>query len=130
MIVKLGNLTQINNVINEYMSKPMKISGAYKLNKIKQISDTELMFYTDEFNKIIDLYVKRDEKGNAIFADDDPTKVLIQEDKVQECNEKLNELHNIDVNFDDCYILTLDELNTSDVICTPEELQSLMPFIK
>ena len=57
----------------------------------------------------------------------DGSQIIIQEDKISECNTALSELQQLEVDID-TYNLTLEDLGT-DLECTPDELESLMPFM-
>lgn len=104
----------------------LPLKGAYKINKIRKALEKEGEFYTNKFQEIVDTYAKKDDEGNLIF-NEDGSQIIIQEDKISECNEALAELQQLEVDID-TYNLTLEDLGT-DLECTPDELESLMPFM-
>lgn len=104
----------------------LPLKGAYKINKIRKALEKEGEFYTNKFQEIVDTYAKKDDDGNLIF-NEDGSQIIIQEDKISECNEALEELQQLEVDID-TYNLTLEDLGT-DLECTPDELESLMPFM-
>lgn len=104
----------------------LPLKGAYKINKIRKALEKEGEFYTNKFQEIVDTYAKKDDDGNLIF-NEDGSQIIIQEDKISECNEALAELQQLEVDID-TYNLTLEDLGT-DLECTPDELESLMPFM-
>lgn len=104
----------------------LPLKGAYKINKIRKAIEKEGEFYTNKFQEIVDKYAKKDEDGNLIF-NEDGSQIIIQEDKISECNDALAELQQLEVDID-TYNLTLEDLGT-DLECTPDELESLMPFM-
>ena len=103
---------------------PLKV--AYKLNKLKKAVETEGEFYTNKFQEIVDTYAKKDENGQIVFSDDG-SQIMIQDDKIDECNQALDDLQELTVEIDNCN-LTIDDFG-EDVECTPEDLEALMPFL-
>lgn len=103
----------------------LPLKAAYKINKIKQGVEKEADFYATKFQEIIDTYAKKDDDGNIIFSDDG-SQILIQDDKINECNEALEDLQKLEIEIDN-YNLSIDDLG--DVECTPEQLEAIMPFI-
>ena len=106
-------------------SIPLK--GAYKINKIQKAVEKEGEFYATKFQEILDKYAKKDENGDLIF-NEDGTQITIQEDKIVECNEALENLQNLEIEINN-YNLSIDDLG-EDLECTPEELSALMPFME
>ena len=113
-----------NNEIFGRTSLPLKV--AYKLNKIRKAVDKEADFYAEKFQEIVDTYAKKDESGELVFSEDNE-QILIQPDKVEECNQKLTELQNLETQIEN-YGLKIDDFG-DDMQCTPDELEILMPFL-
>ena len=103
---------------------PLKV--AYKLNKLKKAVEVEGEFYVNKFQEIVDTYAKKDENGQVVFSDDGK-QIMIQDGKVEECNQALEDLQNLTVEIDNCN-LTIDDFG-DDIQCTPEDLEALMPFL-
>ena len=103
---------------------PLKV--AYKLNKLKKAVEVEGEFYSNKFQEIVDTYAKKDENGQVVFSDDG-SQIMIQDDKIDECNQALDDLQELTVEIDNCN-LTIDDFG-EDVECTPEDLEALMPFL-
>ena len=104
---------------------PLKV--AYKLNKLKKAVEVEGEFYSNKFQEIVDTYAKKDDNGQIVFSDDG-NQIMIQDGKVEECNQALEDLQNLEVEIE-TYGLTLDDLG-EDAECTPDELDALMPFME
>lgn len=104
----------------------LPLKGAYKINKIRKAIEKEGDFYSTKFQEIVDTYAKKDEGGNIVFSDDGE-QIIIQEDKIEECNQALAELQKLEVEVDN-YNLTIEDLG-ENVECTPDELEALMPFL-
>lgn len=104
----------------------LPLKGAYKINKIRKALEKEGDFYSTKFQEIINTYAKKDENGELIFSEDGE-QIIIQDDKIEECNQALVELQELKIEVDN-YNLTIDDLG-EDLKCTPDELEALMPFL-
>ena len=103
---------------------PLKV--AYKLNKLKKAVEAEGEFYSNKFQEIVDTYAKKDENGDIVFSEDG-SQIMIEDGKVEECNQALADLQELTVEIDNCN-LTIEDFG-DDVECTPEDLEALMPFL-
>lgn len=103
---------------------PLKV--AYKLNKLKKAVEAEGEFYANKFQEIVDTYARKDENGELVFSEDG-SQIMIQDGKVEECNDALENLQSLTVEVDNCN-LTIDDFG-DDMECTPEQLETLMPFL-
>ncbi len=103
---------------------PLKV--AYKLNKLKKAVEVEGEFYSNKFQEIVDTYAKKDENGQIVFSEDG-NQIMIQDGKIEECNQALSDLQELTVEIDNCN-LTIDDFG-EEVECTPEDLEALMPFL-
>ena len=103
---------------------PLKV--AYKLNKLKKAVEAEGEFYSNKFQEIVDTYAKKDENGQIVFSEDG-NQIMIQDGKIEECNQALSDLQELTVEIDNCN-LTIDDFG-EEVECTPEDLEALMPFL-
>lgn len=110
------------NFFNE-IKLPLK--AAYKLTKIKQAVEKETEYYGEKFQEIVDTYAKKDENGNLMY-NEDGSQILIKDGMVMECNQKLEELHSLEIGIEN-YNLTIDDLGEGIVVRT-EDLDALMPF--
>ena len=110
------------NFFNE-IKLPLK--AAYKLTKIKQAVEKETEYYGEKFQEIVDTYAKKDENGNLMY-NEDGSQILIKDGMVMECNQKLEELHNLEIGVEN-YNLTIDDLGEG-IEVTTEDLDALMPF--
>lgn len=104
----------------------LPLKGAYKLNKIRKQVEKESEFYGEKFQEIVDKYAKKNEDGTLMFSEDGG-QIMIQDDKIIECNKELEDLQNLPIEID-TYNLNLEDLG-DDLECTPDQLEVLMPFI-
>ena len=123
--ITMEQIIDFRNNGDFFGSAALPLKGAYKLNKIRKNVEKEADFYSDKFQEIVDTYAKKDEEGNVVFSEDG-NQIMIIEDKIQECNEKLADLQNLEVEIDN-YDLKLEDLG-EDLSCSPDELEALMPF--
>ena len=104
----------------------LPLKGAYKLNKIRKAVEKESEFYSEKFQEIVNTYAKKDEDGNVVFSEDGG-QIMIQDDKIIECNQALEDLQQLTIEIDN-YNLSLEDLG-EDLECTPDQLDVLMPFM-
>lgn len=127
MKVTMEQLVDFKNNSDFFANVSLPLKGAYKLNKIKKAVNKEAEFYGEKFQEILDKYAKKDTEGNLVFSEDG-AQIMIQEDKIDECNKALEDLQKLEVEIDN-YGLTIEDLSEG-VECTSEELEALMPFME
>lgn len=110
---------------NFFNSIKLPLKAAYKLTKIKNAVEKETEYYGEKFQEIVNTYAKKDENGNLMY-NEDGTQILIKDGMVMECNEKLEELHNLEIGVEN-YNLTIDDLGEG-IEVTTDDLDALMPF--
>lgn len=98
---------------------------AYKIAKITEIASTELKFYQAEVKKLFEKYAEKDSNGNYVYADNS---VKIKNDCLEICKKELDDLGNLDIEFNENYKFTIDELDSLKI--SQIEMMSLIPFIK
>lgn len=124
--VTMEQLMDFRNSDDFFGTTVIPLKGAYKINKIKKAVEQEAEFYSTKFQEIVDKYAQKDEEGQVKFSEDG-NQILIQEDKIAECNQALEDLQNMTVEIDNLN-LTLADLG-DNLQCTPEQLEALMPFV-
>jgi len=124
--IKMDQLVDFKNAGDFFEGNVIPLKGAYKINKIKKQVEEEFGYYSEKFQAIVDEFSQKDENGNPKFNKDED-QILIQEDKIDDCNKALEELQNLEVEIN-TYDLTLDDFG-NDVTISPERLEPLMPFL-
>lgn len=123
--MKISEILIFHQNYEKLSIEKMPFFVAYKLNKIFNAFAKDKEFYEEQMNKIILEYAQVDENGlpkqNA-----DKSGILIQEDRIQECHEKINELQNLEIDIPE---VTFSPTELNSLRVSPETLQSLMPFI-
>ena len=125
--VTMDQIIAFRNSEDIFGGTTLPLKGAYKLNKIKKAIEKESEFYSEKFQEIVDKYAKKDDNGGLVFSDDG-SQIMIKDGMNEECNQALADLQNLEVEIDN-YRLSLADLG-EDVQCTPEQLESLMPFME
>ena len=111
------------NFFNE-IKLPLK--AAYKLTKIKNAVEKETDYYGEKFQEIVNTYAKKDDEGNLMY-NEDGTQILIKDGMITECNQALEELHNLEIGIEN-YNLSIDDLGEG-IEVTTDDLDALMPFL-
>lgn len=124
--IKMSDVLAFKNGIDFFNNKQLPLPGAYKLTKISNALDKESEFYSKRIQEIIEKYAKRDDNNEYVFSEDGE-QIIIQEDKIEEANEEMEELIDLEVTVDN---MDLSIENLGNIDCSPEELQCLMPFIQ
>ena len=124
--VTMDQIIAFRNAGDLFGDYKFHLKVAYKLNKLKKAIEVEREFYATKFQEIVDTYGQKDENGDIKFSEDG-NQILIKDGMVEECNKALNDLQELTVEIDNCN-LTIDDFG-DDIQCTPEELETLMPFL-
>lgn len=125
--ITMEQVIDFRNNVDFFANASLPLKGAYKLNKIRKALDKEGDFYAEKFQEIINTYAKKDENENIVFSDDG-NEIMIQEDKIEECNKALEDLQSLEVEIDN-YNLKIEDLG-EEFECTPDQLNALMPFFE
>lgn len=124
--VTMEQLMDFKNAGDFFQGTVIPLKAAYKINKIKKNVEKEAEFYSDKFQEIVDKYAQKDDEGNVKFSED-KEQILIQEDKIEECNKALEELQTLEVEIE-TYDLKLEDFGEGIEIA-PDQLEPLMPFL-
>ena len=124
--VTMDQIIAFRNAGDIFADYKLPLKVAYKLNKLKKAVEVEGEFYSNKFQEIVDTYAKKDDNGQIVFSDDG-NQIMIQDGKIEECNQALEDLQTLTVEIDNCN-LTIDDFG-DDIECTPEDLEALMPFL-
>lgn len=130
MNVSLGALQATEPILSRVVSLKLPISLSYKVHGLLKIVQPEIDFYYQQLNAIIAEYAEKDEEGKYVTTN--PQSIKIQEDKLPECQQKLNELNSISASneFDVFTLDDLDKLSTAGFTLTPSEMEAFEIFIK
>ena len=126
MTLNMNQGIELQGLITRLRNEKVPIKTAYKFNKLITILEKELSFYNEELAKIIDQYAQKDKDGKPILSDD-KTSIQIIKDKIDECQQKMEELSSIEFEVKGVSF-KIDELK--DINLTILEMRSLMPLIE
>lgn len=124
--MKLIELYNAENLYDKLSSRTdLPIKTVYKLVKFFEVIKKEAEFYREELVKILNEYAERDKEGKVILINEGQN-IKIKPDFLTECEEKLQELANLEVDKPNI-TFKLDELPEG---LSVQELDYLMPFIE
>jgi ACT domain-containing protein len=124
--MKLYEILAFRSLYEKIKDTSLPIKITYKLTKLFHRVQDELNFYQTEQYKILESIALKDDDGSYVYTEDG-NGIKIKEGKEKECEEKMNELLNIDVIVDDISF-SLDELESLQL--SIEDMNCLMPLIK
>ncbi len=124
--VTMDQIIAFRNNSEFFANKALPLKVAYKLNKLRKAIEENGEFYSTKFQEIVETYAKKDENGDIVFSEDG-NQIMIQDGKIEECNEELENLQNLTVEIDNLN-LSIDDFG-ENLECTPDELEALMPFL-
>lgn len=122
--MKLYEVLSLQGFYNTIKDKKLPIKTTYKLSKLMRRAEEESQFYSAEFVKIVNLYAKK-ENGELVYSQDG-TSIEIIPGKENECNEKILELQNLEVDLSN-FSFGLEEFEGVDI--TLSEMQGILPLI-
>lgn len=125
----LRDIISFDKYVQSNSTKKLTLRAAYKIAKIQSAIADEILFYQTEFNKILEEYSQRDEEGNFKLSEDKQT-ILIKEDKLKECQLKLKELDDMEIELNiENILLDFDDFDSSEQISV-SEINTILPFLK
>ena len=127
MTITMLNILELNGFYNNIKNKKLPFQVAYKFSKIIRLIQGDVEFFEKEMDKLLNEYGKRDETGQFIFTENNKG-IVIQEEYIDKCNKKMNELYHLPITIEGDISFTVEELGFLDM--TPQEISVLMPFIK
>lgn len=126
MKIKIAQAAELMVLINSFKDKKMPIKTAFKFNNLETLIQGHYEFYIEKLNEIIYEYGEKDSENNLIMTEDQ-TGYKIQKGFEIECQEKINELSNLEVELPNSVSFTLEELENLEV--NLYEIQSLSKLI-
>lgn len=119
--MKLGNLLRVRRTISAHSRESISAPLAYKFMKFMKASDSEDAFYVSQVKEIIAKYEDKSVSHQAEGS------IKIQADKVQICQDEINQLEQMEVEAPIVYF-SLAELR--ELKLTVMEVFSLDEIIK
>lgn len=125
--MKFSEAFQILEIRNLLVDQKLPIKVSYKFTKFFNELELEVKFFNETLQRLIEEYGKRDENGDFIYTDDKQG-IKIQDDKFQECMDRISELNNLEVNLTYVPEFTLNELESLNL--EMKYTECLFPYIK
>lgn len=126
--MKMYEIVELANLYTKIKDCKMPLKTSYKFSRLMRQIEKEQVFYQEEMTKIIQAYAKM-ENGRIVYSQDGSSIIIIP-GKEQECNDKIFELKNLDINIEDVNF-TFEELESIDNLqLTVAEMTCLYPLIE
>ena len=125
--MKFAEAFQVLEIRNLLVDQKLPIRVSYKFTRFFNELENETKFFNETLQKLIEEYGKKDENGNYIYTDNKQG-IKIQEDKFDECMNKIDELNKVEVNLTYIPKFTLDELEPLNL--EMKYIDLLLPYIK
>lgn len=125
--MKFAEAFQVLEIRNLLVNQKLPIKVSYKFTRFFNELESETKFFNETLQNLIEEYGKKDENGNFIYTDDKQG-VKIQDEKFDECMNKIDELNKLEVNLNYIPEFTLDELEPLNL--EMKYINLLLPYIK
>ena len=122
--MRIQKILAMEEAIKNLKSKNLPIKTAYRLLKLAELVSNEAENYRNLFRQILDEYAEKKEDGSYVLSEDGAN-VIIQKDRIQDANQKVDELNKIDVEIP----YTFDIKDFDNIEISLEELAPLMDLI-
>ena len=123
--MKMYEALALQNFYTSVHDKKMPIKTAYKLSRLAKRVEEEAQFYQKEFARIVNEYALK-ENGQLVYSED-MASIKVIPGKEEECNEKVVELKELEVDFSQ-FEFAIEEFEAFEL--TLAEMSSILPLIK
>ena len=124
--MRMYEIIEFTSLYENIKDSKMPLKTAYKFSRLLRQLEKEIAFYQTEFAKILQTYAKKDSDGNVAISTDGESVEIMPGQEV-ECNTKILELRNLEVEFKDI-TFTLEELDNLQL--TISELSCILSLIE
>jgi len=123
--VTLNDILNNVQIFREISMKALPIKTAFRVARLIRELDKESATFDESRRIIIEKYAERDENGEMKQTEEG--NIILQQDKITECNNELNDLLNteIEINADK---LNLDDMG--DIELTPAQVYNIEAFVE
>ena len=126
MKLKMQDILNFTTFCEAVRDKKLIIKTAYRLTKLAKAIDSELDFYREKLQTIINQYAQLDENGKPIPTEDG-TGVKLRPETEAECYEAIYELQDLEVELPDIKF-TFDEFD--GIQLTTAQISAAMVFFE
>lgn len=124
MEISVGELLELNRVVNDLSDQQLNTILAYKIARILKKVAIEVAVAEETRTKTIMPFVKKDEEDNPIINDNNTYDII--EGKQAEVAKVLNEFFATKITID---LPTLNLKELEQIQLTPRQIEVLMPII-
>lgn len=123
--VSLNDIVNSSSTFRELSEKQLPIRVAFRIARLIRELDKENTTFENSRRAIIEKYAMRDEAGKIAQADNG--NIILQQDKIEDCNNELNELLSaeVEINADKISIEDLEKIEM-----TPAQVYNIEAFIE
>lgn len=123
--MKMYEVLELQNLYSSIANIKLPLKTTYKFTRLMKRAEEEIAFYQEKIREIVEEYGVK-ENGEYKFTSDGQSIAIIPGKEI-ECNNKLNELRNLDVLIDGIKF-SIEELEGIDISIS--ELSCLMSLIE
>lgn len=123
--MKMYEVLDLQVLYNNIATVKLPLKTTYKFTRLMKRAEEEIAFYQEKFREIVEEYGVK-ENGEYKFTPDGQS-IMIIEGKEAECNARLLELRNLEVQIDNIKF-SIEELEGIDI--SIQELSCLMSLIE
>ena len=123
--MKMYEVLELQSLYNAIANIKLPLKTTYKFTRLMKRAEEEIAFYQEKFREIVEEYGVK-ENGEYKLTPDGQS-IVITSGKEVECNNKLTELRNLEVQIDGIKF-SIEELEKIDVSIS--ELSCLMSLIE
>ena len=126
MKLKIYKIINFSSFFEKVKNQKLPFKTSYQLTLLDQEIEKHTNFYQEKFRELIMEYGKKDSDGGLVPTADGQG-IQLMEDKIQEANERIQELQSLDVELPDIKFSPNDFNNIS---LSPLEMKAILPFIE
>lgn len=123
--MKMYEILELPKLYESIKDTKMSLKTTYKFTKLLKQAEEEINFYQSKFNEIIEKYGVK-ENGQYKLTSDGLSIVIVPGKEI-ECNEKIHELRNLEIDLSGIKF-SLEELSALDM--TISEMTCLISLIE
>lgn len=127
--MKMFEILELQSLYNSILNVKLPLKTAYKFTRLMKRAETEIEFYQTKFQEILAEYGEKDENGQYKFVEGGQSIAIIP-GKEQECNHKLMELRNLEVEMGDIKFSLEDFDRLEELNVSISELACIMSLIE
>lgn len=125
MQIQLNKVLQIYSFCNKIKEEKMSLALAYKFAQLSDSLESQVSFYQDRYNRILDTYAEKDEYGQ--FIQKDENSIQLKKGATENCAKEISELDSMQVSIEN---IEFEFEQLEELSLTPSDVQILLPFIK